>query len=73
MAKPALKPRLSDSFPDKEYPHLFSTMPRPLRRALRQRQRRDSLALNVSIVCAEEYVDLEEIDDGIWNVHFGAA
>jgi transposase InsO family protein len=28
--------------------------------------------VNVSIVCAREYVGLEEIDDGIWNVYFGA-
>lgn len=28
--------------------------------------------LNVSIVCAGEYVGLEEIDDGVWNVYFGA-
>ncbi|MGH8128188.1 MAG: integrase core domain-containing protein, partial [Gammaproteobacteria bacterium] len=27
--------------------------------------------VNVSIVCAGEYVGLEEIDDGIWNVYFG--
>lgn len=27
--------------------------------------------MNVSIVCAGEYVGLEEIDDGIWNVYFG--
>ena len=27
--------------------------------------------LNVSIVRAREYVGLEEIDDGIWNVYFG--
>ena len=27
--------------------------------------------LNVSIVCAGEYVGLEEIDDGVWNVYFG--
>ena len=25
----------------------------------------------VSIVCVGEYVGLEEIDDGIWNVYFG--
>lgn len=25
----------------------------------------------MSIVCAGEYVGLEEIDDGIWNVYFG--
>ena len=27
--------------------------------------------VNVSIVCVGEYVGLEEIDDGIWNVYFG--
>jgi len=26
--------------------------------------------VTVSTVCAEEYVGLEEIDDGIWNVYF---
>jgi hypothetical protein len=27
--------------------------------------------VNVSSVCVGEYVGFEEIDDGIWNVHFG--
>ena len=27
--------------------------------------------VNVSIVWVGEYVGLEEIDDGIWNVYFG--
>lgn len=27
--------------------------------------------INVSTTCAGEYVGLEEIDDGIWNVYFG--
>ena len=27
--------------------------------------------MNVSIVCVGEYVGLEEIDDGIWDVYFG--
>jgi len=27
--------------------------------------------VNISIVCAGEYVGLEEIDDGIWNLYFG--
>ena len=27
--------------------------------------------LNVSVVCAGEYIGFEEIDDGIWNVYFG--
>jgi putative transposase len=28
--------------------------------------------VNVSVTCIGEYVGLEEIDDGIWNVYFGA-
>jgi putative transposase len=31
----------------------------------------NSAWVNVSIVCAGEYVGLEEIDDGLWNVYFG--
>jgi putative transposase len=31
----------------------------------------NSAWVNVSIVCAGEYVGLEEIDDGIWAVYFG--
>jgi putative transposase len=27
--------------------------------------------VNVSVCCAGEYVGLEEIDDGVWNVWFG--
>ena len=27
--------------------------------------------VNVSTTCIGEYVGLEEIDDGIWNVYFG--
>jgi hypothetical protein len=27
--------------------------------------------VNVSVTCVGEYVGLEEIDDGIWNVYFG--
>ncbi|MFA7096585.1 MAG: hypothetical protein WC383_08915 [Gammaproteobacteria bacterium] len=27
--------------------------------------------VNVFVVCAGEYVGLEKIDDGIWNVYFG--
>lgn len=27
--------------------------------------------VNVSMTCAGEYVGLEEIDDGVWNVYFG--
>ena len=28
--------------------------------------------VNVSTTCIGEYLGLEEIDDGVWNVHFGA-
>jgi putative transposase len=28
--------------------------------------------VNVSTTCIGEYVGLEEIDDGIWNIYFGA-
>jgi transposase InsO family protein len=28
--------------------------------------------VNVSITCIGEYVGLEEIDDGVWNIYFGA-
>jgi len=47
---------------------------RSLRGLLRQCQWRhplDSGWVNVSIICAGEYVGLEEIDDSIWNVYFG--
>ena len=27
--------------------------------------------VNVSVCCAGEYVGLEEIDDGVWNIFFG--
>jgi hypothetical protein len=27
--------------------------------------------VNVSIMCAGEYVGLEEVDDGIWDIYFG--
>lgn len=27
--------------------------------------------VNISVCCAGEYVGLEEIDDGVWNVYFG--
>jgi putative transposase len=28
--------------------------------------------VNVSITCVGKYVGLEEIDDGVWSVYFGA-
>ena len=31
----------------------------------------DNGKVNVSSTCIGEYVGLEEIDDGVWNVYFG--
>jgi putative transposase len=28
--------------------------------------------VNISITCASQYVSLKEIDEGVWNVYFGA-
>jgi hypothetical protein len=47
------------------------------RRATSGRERQGSIRcncawINVSTVCAGEYVGLNEIDDGVWNVYFGA-
>src|SRR5688572_31249319 len=46
-------------------------IPRSFRGPLRQSQWQDPLATRLdkcSAVCAGEYVGLEEIDEGIWNV-----
>ena len=44
----------------------------PIRGWLRISAKARSIWVNVSIVCAGEYVGLEGIDDGIWNVYFGS-
>jgi putative transposase len=58
---------MPDRLPPLEYPDR-------VRGAVGQRQRGirwNSQWVNVSTVCIGEYVGLEEIDDGLWNVYFG--
>ena len=50
-----------------EYPDRFETRYVSVNGGIRWNSR----WVNVSTVCAEEYVGLEEIADGIWNVYFG--
>ena len=58
---------MPDRLPALEYPDRFEVRYVSANGGIRWR----SAWVNVSIVCAGEYVGLEEIDDGIWNVHFG--
>jgi putative transposase len=53
--------------PTLEYPAHFETRYVSYNGGIRWR----SDWINVSICCAGEYVGLEEIDNGIWNVYFG--
>ena len=53
--------------PTLEYPAHFETRYVSYNGGIRWR----SDWVNVSICCAGEYVGLEEIDNGIWNVYFG--
>lgn len=58
---------MPDRLPALEYPDRFELRYVSANGGIRWR----SDWVNVSIVCAGEYVGLEEIDDGIWNVYFG--
>ncbi len=58
---------MPDRLPALEYPDRFEVRYVSANGGIRWR----SNWVNVSIVCAGEYVGLEEIDDGIWNVYFG--
>ena len=53
--------------PPLEYPAHFETRYVSYNGGIRWR----SGWVNVSITCAGEYVGLEEIDDGRWDVYFG--
>lgn len=53
--------------PPLEYPAHFETRYVSYNGGIRWR----SDWVNVSITCAGEYIGLEEIDNGIWNVYFG--
>src|SRR5436190_1124598 len=63
---PAPRPR-PDRLPPLEYPDRFEVRYVSANGGVRWSSR----WVNVSTVCIGEYVGLEEIDDGIWNVYFG--
>jgi transposase InsO family protein len=58
---------MPDRLPPLEYPDRFEVRYVSANGGIRWNSR----WVNVSIVCVGEYVGLEEIDDGIWNVYFG--
>jgi putative transposase len=58
---------MPDRLPPLEYPDRFETRYVSANGGIRW----NSHWVNVSTVCAGEYVGLEEIADGIWNVYFG--
>jgi transposase InsO family protein len=58
---------MPDRLPPLEYPDRFETRYVSANGGMRWNSR----WVNVSTVCAGEYVGLEEIADGIWNVYFG--
>lgn len=58
---------MPDRLPPLEYPHRFEVRYVSANGGIRWNHR----WVNVSTVCVGEYVGLEEIDDGIWNVYFG--
>ena len=59
--------RFPEKLPPLEYPAQFETRYVSYNGGIRWR----SQWINVSITCAGEYVGLQEIDNGIWNVYFG--
>src|SRR6266850_1034815 len=58
---------MPDRLPPLEYPDRFEVRYVSANGGIRWNSR----WVNVSTVCIGEYVGLEEIDDGIWNVYFG--
>ena len=50
-----------------EYPDRFETRYVSANGGIRW----NSAWVNVSTICVGEYVGLEEIDNGVWNVYFG--
>lgn len=59
---------MPEKLPPLEYPDRFEVRYVSANGGIRW----NSAWVNVSITCAGEYVGLEEIDDGIWNVYFAA-
>lgn len=64
--QPSVRP-YPEKLPKLEYPSHFETRYVSDNGGIRW----NSDWVNVSICCAGEYVGLEEIDNGIWNVYFG--
>jgi len=58
---------MPDRLPPLEYPDRFEVRYVSANGGIRWNCR----CVNVSTVCIGEYVGLEEIADGIWNVYFG--
>ena len=67
LYEPSLRP-MPDKIPPLEYPDRFEVRYVSANGGIRWNKD----WVNVSITCVGEYVGLEEIDDGIWNVYFGA-
>jgi putative transposase len=66
LCAPSPRPRPS-KLPPLEYPDRFEARYVSANGGIRWNRR----WVNVSITCAGEYVGLEEIDDGVWNIDFG--
>ena len=58
---------MPDKLPPLQYPDRFEVRYVSANGGVRWNKR----WVNVSITCMGEYVGLEEIDDGVWNVYFG--
>ena len=63
---PSLRP-MPNKIPPLEYPDRFEVRYVSANGGIRW----EHDWVNVSTVCAGDYVGLEEIDDGVWNVYFG--
>jgi putative transposase len=59
--------QMPNKLPPLEYPDRFEVRYVSANGGIRW----NSQWVNVSITCAGDYVGLEEIDDGVWNVYFG--
>ena len=64
--EPSPRP-MPNKLPSLEYPDRFEVRYVSANGGIRWNKR----WVNVSITCVGEYVGLEEIDDGVWNVYFG--
>ncbi len=67
LYRPSIR-EMPEKLPPFEYPDRFEVRYVSANGGIRWKKR---VWVNVSTVCIGEYVGLEEIDDGIWNVYFG--